>query len=113
MDTIIYKNMSEEKYIKWLINGQKSVEVRLNKPEYLNAKYIIFTCLDTKNVFKFKIINKTIFNSFKECVEFYGFNKLICDSNSNNDCINKYKSFYLNKEYLNNKVIALKLDLIS
>ena len=112
MNNIIYKNMSEEKYIYWLINKKKEVEVRLATNEYLDAEYIIFFCKDTKNKFKFKVINKKIFNNFEDCVKYYGHKKLICDTKTNDECIKVYKSFYPNKQYLKNKIVALKLKWI-
>lgn len=108
--TIIYKNMSGEKYIKWIITKKKPVEIRLATDEFMNCDYIIFTCTDTKNKFKFKVIDRKIFNNFEECVEFYGHKKLICDSKSNDECVKIYKSFYRkNKDYLKYKIVALKL----
>ena len=112
MNKTINKYMSEEKYIKWLISQEKEVEVRLAKDDYKFADYIIFTTKDTNKQYKFKIIEKRFFNTFEDCINHYGYNKLICDSKNKDECLKIYLSFYPNKEYLNNKIIALKLKLI-
>ena len=112
MNKTINKYMSEEKYIKWLISQEKEVEVRLAKDDYKFADYIIFTTQDTNKQYKFEIIEKRFFNTFEDCINHYGYNKLICDSENKDECLKIYRSFYPNKEYLNNKIIALKLKLI-
>lgn len=40
---------------------------------------------------------------------YYGFKKLICDTKTREECIEKYKSFYPKKQYLKFKIVALKL----
>ncbi len=112
MSITINKHMDKEKYIKWLINGEKEAEVRLATDEYKLADYIIFTTKDTNKQYKFKIIEKKYFNSFEDCIDYYGYNKLICDTKDKNDCLKIYQSFYPNKEYLTNQIISLKLKLI-
>ena len=112
MNKTINKHMDKEKYIKWLINEEKEVEVRLATDEYKFADYIIFTTKDTNKKYKFKVIEKRYFNTFEDCINHYGYNKLICDAKNKDECLKIYQSFYPNKEYLTNQIIALKLKLI-
>ena len=109
MSIIINKTMAEEKYIKWLITHKKPVEVRLATDEFMNCDYINFICNDSKNRYKFKVVDRTLFNTFEQCVDYYGFKKLICDTKTREECIEKYKSFYPKKQYLKFKIVALKL----
>ena len=98
------------KYIGWLISGIKTREIKLATNDFMNCNFIIFHC--DKQQFKFKIIGRRVFNTFESCVKFYGYNKLICDSKSFDDCVKTYKSFYPNKNYKYNKIVALKLKYI-
>jgi ASC-1-like (ASCH) protein len=106
----IYKKMCEEKYIEWLKTGEKPVEVRLATDEFLNCNRIIWTVRDTNNKYSSTVINRKIFDTFEDCLNYYGFKKLICDSSSYDECLKIYKSFYPNKDYLNHKIVALSLD---
>lgn len=108
---IIHKNMTGIKYINLLISGIKTHEIRLATNDFMNCDFIIFHC--NKQKFKFKVLSRRLFNTFESCIKFYGYDKLICDSKSFDDCVNKYKSFYPNKDYEHNKIIALKLKYIN
>ena len=50
-----------------------------------------------------KVLNRKIFNTFEDCVKYYGHKKLICDIIFDDEGIKKYKSF---------KIVALKLKWI-
>lgn len=59
---IINKSMAEEKYVKWLITHKKPVEIRLATDDFMKELpfYINFTCNDTKNKFKFKVVDRKL-----------------------------------------------------
>ena len=40
----IHKNMTGIKYIKWLISGIKTREIRLTTNDFMNCDFIIFHC---------------------------------------------------------------------
>jgi len=104
----IHKNMAEMKYIEWLISGAKECEIRLATDDFMNCDFIVFHCDGQQ--FRFEVLGRRLFRNFESCVKCYGYNKLICDSKSFDDCVKTYKSFYPNKDYEHMKIVALKLE---
>ena len=39
--------------------------------------------------------NIRIINSFEECIDYYGYNKLICDTKDKNECLKKYINHFI------------------
>lgn len=104
--------MSEEKYCKWLISGKKTVEVRLkgsSLDHLMDGDSFIFRCKDSGETYRFTIISRKYFDTFRECIKYYSHDKLICDTYSDEECLNMYYSFY-NKDVTNHPVVAFTLD---
>ena len=98
----------QEPYYSYIISGKKTVEGRINKGKFaiLNKGDII---LLGKEEIQFRVIKKTIYNTFEQMINSEGIENVIPDKKDVKDAINVYYTFYTRKQEKEFGVVAIKI----
>jgi ASC-1-like (ASCH) protein len=101
-----------EPYKTFILEGKKTVEGRLNKGKFSDAKIGDVLQIDPEGQ-QFKIIGKNIYLSFKEMIEMEGIENVIPGKENINDAVDVYYNFYTKEQEKEFGVVAIKIDRIT
>lgn len=99
----------QEPYKTFVLNGIKTVEGRINKGKFATMK--IGDILEIGGI-KFNIIEKSIYQNFREMIEKEGIENVIPDKNNIDDAVEVYYKFYTKEQEKKFKVVAIKIQKI-
>ncbi len=101
----------QEPYLSFILNGQKTVEGRLNKGKFATIQLgdilIINNLID-----KFKIVGKNNYPTFKAMIEAEGLKNIIPDKETIDEAVDVYYNFYTNDQEKEFGVLAIQLKKI-
>lgn len=101
----------EEPYLSFILNGQKTIEGRLNKGKFKDLKNGDILVIGPEEK-KFVINNLTIYKSFREMLEKEGIKNVIPDKNTLNEAESVYYNFYTKEQEKEFGIIAIKIKYI-
>lgn len=109
MQTIILD--VQEPYLSFILNGQKTVEGRLNKGKFKDLKIgdILLIGPDEK---RFLIEGITLYKSFREMIEKEGIENVIPDKDNIDEAEAVYCKFYTKEQEKEFGVMAIKIKKI-
>jgi len=102
----------QEPYYSFIINGQKTVEGRLNKGKFASIQKGDILILAPENI-EFEVIKKNIYNSFKEMIQSEGVKNVIPDKTNIEEAIKVYYKFYTAEQENEFGVSAIKIKKIN
>ena len=106
----IYEINIQEPYFTQVKRGVKKVEGRLNKSKFLEMKIGDEILLNEE--IKLKIVNKTIYKSFRDMIIFEGVKNVIPLAESIEEAENVYYKFYTKEDEYNFGVVAIEIKII-
>ena len=96
----------DERWLKYILNGRKTIEGRLNK----NIRFIRIGDMITFNeIIKKEVISVKYYNSFENYLINEGIDKCLPDVVDINDGINIYREFYSIEDEIKFGIIAIEL----
>ncbi len=98
----------QEPYKTFVINGQKTVEGRLNKGKFASIQKGDILVLAPDDL-EFKVIAKSIYKSFRGMVEVEGVENVIPDKTNINEAVGIYYKFYTKEQEEKFGVVAIKI----
>jgi len=98
----------QEPYYGYIINGQKTVEGRLNKGKF--SRMQVGDHLLINNEFKFKIERKTNYDSFRDMVEAEGVENVVPDKKEKEEATNVYYKFFTKEQEREIGVVAIEIS---
>lgn len=101
----------QEPYLSFILNGQKTVEGRLNKGKFKDLKVGDILLIGPEEK-KFLIERTTIYESFREMIEEEGIENVIPDKNNIDDAEAVYYKFYTKEQEKEFGVLAIKIKFI-
>ncbi len=90
----------QEPYHSLIINGQKTVEGRLNKGKFASIQRGDILVLTPENI-EFKVVKKNIYKLFREMIESEGVKNVIPDKTDIEEATNVYYKFYTKEQEKN------------
>ena len=102
----------QEPYRSLILNGQKTVEGRLNKGKFASIKEDDILILAPDNQ-EFKVVTKNNYNSFREMIISEGLKKVMPDKNNIEEVLQVYYRFYNKEQERQFGVIAMKIEKIN
>ena len=106
----IYDINVQEPYFTYIKNGIKKVEGRLNKSKFLEMKVGDEILLNEE--VKLRIVNKTIYKSFREMIIFEGIKNVIPIAKSIDEAEAVYYNFYSKEDESNFGVAAIEIEVV-
>lgn len=101
----------QEPYLSFILNGQKTIEGRLNKGKFKDLKIDdILLIGEAEKEFKIKKINS--YNSFKEMLNNEGLNNVVPDKETIEEAEKVYFQFYTKEEEKEFGVLAIEIEKI-
>jgi len=101
----------QEPYYSFIINGQKTVEGRLNKGKFASIQKGDNLILAPENI-EFEVVEKNIYKTFKEMIESEGVRNVIPDITDIEEATNVYYKFYTEEQEKEFGVAAIKIKRI-
>ena len=101
----------QEPYYSLIVNGQKTIEGRLNKGKFASIQKDDILILAPKNL-EFKVITKNVYKSFQEMIKVEGVENVIPDKSDINEAVNVYYKFYTKEQEQKFGVVAIKIKQI-
>jgi ASC-1-like (ASCH) protein len=104
---MFYELNVDERWLKYILNGKKTIEGRLNK-----NKFKLMRCGDIiifNEIIQKEVISVKYYNSFKEYLINEGIDKCLPDVININDGINIYRDFYSVEDEIKFGIIAIEL----
>ncbi len=98
----------QEPYLSFILNGQKTIEGRLNKGKFKELK-VGDVLLIGPGQKRFSIERVSLYKSFMEMIEKEGIKNLIPDKNKIEDAESAYYKFYTKEEEIEFGVLAIKI----
>jgi len=102
----------QEPYYSLVINGQKTVEGRLNKGKFASIQKGDILVLAPESI-EFEVIDKNIYKLFKEMIESEGVENVIPDKTDIEEATNIYYKFYTKEQEKKFGVVAIKIKKIN
>lgn len=100
-----------EPYKSFLLNGQKTVEGRLNKGKF--KKFLVWDILEFETGEKFKILRKTEYKTFFEMMKIEGIDRVLPDFENIQEWVEKvYYKFYSAEKEKEFGILAIEVKLI-
>ncbi|MBP6911797.1 MAG: ASCH domain-containing protein [Candidatus Pacebacteria bacterium] len=98
----------QEPYLSFILNGQKTIEGRLNKGKFKDLKTgdVLLVGPEEK---KFLIEMTTIYKSFREMIEKEGIENVIPDKDNIYEAESVYYGFYTKEQEKEFGVLAIKI----
>lgn len=96
----------QEPYLSFILNGQKTVEGRLNKGGFAKIEKGDSLVLENN---KFEIIENKKYNSFREMIISEGIENVIPDKENIDEAVDVYYKFYTKKQEKEFGVCAIKI----
>ncbi|MFO7807444.1 MAG: ASCH domain-containing protein [Candidatus Moraniibacteriota bacterium] len=106
----LFKINVQEPYYDYIINGQKTIEGRLNKGKFSLMQ--IGDHLLINNEFKCKIKRKTNYKSFQSMIESEGVKSVVPDKKGIQEATNVYYNFFTKEQEQKFGVVAIKISKI-
>jgi ASC-1-like (ASCH) protein len=97
----------DEKWLKYILNGRKTVEGRLNKNKFKlirSGDIIIFN-----EIIKKEVISVKYYNSFKEYLINERIDRCLPNVIDINDAINIYREFYSIEDEIKYGIVAIEI----
>lgn len=82
----------QEPYFSYILSGKKTVEGRLNKGKFFDAR--VGDVLRINGQAEFKVVTKNIYPTFREMIEKEGLQNVIPDKNTVDEGVEVYYGFY-------------------
>ena len=101
----------QEPYYTFVINGQKTVEGRLNKGKFASIQKGDIFVLAPENI-EFEVIEKNIYKSFREMIESEKIENVIPDKTNIEEATKVYYKFYTKEQEEKFGVVAIKIKRI-
>ncbi|MEA3450111.1 MAG: ASCH domain-containing protein [Patescibacteria group bacterium] len=98
----------QEPYYSFILEGQKTVEGRLNKGKFTSIQKDDILVLAPEDI-EFEVIEKNIYNSFREMIESEGVENVIPDKTGIEEATNIYYKFYTKEQEKQFGVVAIKI----
>lgn len=98
----------QEPYYSFILNGQKTVEGRLNKGKFKDVEVGDEIVINQES--RFKVLAKNIYPSFREMIEKEGVENVVPDAKSIKDAINAYYKFYSKEDEHEFGVVGIHLS---
>lgn len=107
MSKTISINISEPHH-SFILNGQKTVEIRLNKGKFVDIQIgdILEVGLERNQL---EVVEKNIYKSFREAIETEGIKNVVPDKDDIDDAVNVYYQFYTKEQEKEFGVVAIKV----
>jgi ASC-1-like (ASCH) protein len=99
----------QEPYLSFILNGQKTIEGRLNKGKFKEFKTGDILLVGQKED-KFIIERLTIYSSFREMLEKEGIKNVIPDKNTIDEAEGIYYNFYTKEQEKEFGILAIKIN---
>jgi ASC-1-like (ASCH) protein len=97
----------DERWLKYILNGRKTIEGRLNKNKF---RFIRIGDMITFNeIIKKEVISVKYYNSFENYLINEGIDKCLPDVVDINDGINIYREFYSIEDEIKYGIVAIEL----
>ncbi len=101
----------QEPYLSFILNGQKTVEGRLNKGKFKDLKVGDVLLIGPEEN-KFLIERTTVYKSFREMIEKEGIENVIPDKDNIDDAEAVYYKFYTKEQEKEFGVLSIKIKFI-
>lgn len=98
----------QEPYHSFILEGRKNVEGRLNKGKFASMNLGDILVLEPENS-RFIIIEKNVYESFREMIEKEGIGNVIPDKNNIDEAVNVYYKFYTKEQEKEFGVVAIRI----
>ena len=104
----LYEINVQEPYYSYIVNGQKTVEGRLNKGKF--SRMQVGDHLLINNESKFKVERKTNYDSFIEMVKAEGVENVVPDKKEIEEAANVYYNFFTKEQEREFGVVAIEIS---
>ena len=104
----LYEINAQEPYYSYIVNGQKTVEGRLNKGKF--SRMQVGDHLLINNESKFKVERKTNYDSFIEMVKAEGVENVVPDKKEIEEAANVYYNFFTKEQEREFGVVAMGIS---
>lgn len=98
----------QEPYHSFIINGQKTIEGRLNKGKFATINVGDILEIEPEKI-QFDVIQKNIYSDFKSMIEKEGIKNVISDKQNIDRAVNIYYKFYTKEQEKEFGVVAIKI----
>lgn len=102
----------QEPYYSFIVNGEKTVEGRLNKGKFSSIQKGNILILAPENQ-EFNVIAKNVYKSFREMIESEGVKNVVPDKTDIDEAVNIYYKFYTKKQEREFGVVAIQIKKIT
>lgn len=99
----------QEPYYSFVLNGQKTIEGRLNKGKFALIQKGAVLLLEPDNQ-EFEVLEKNIYSSFREMIEIEGVKNVIPDKETLEEATEVYYKFYTKEQEKEFGVCAIKIE---
>ena len=104
----LYEINVQEPYYTYIVNGQKTVESRLNKGKFSRMQVSDYLLIN--NGSKFKVERKTNYDSFLEMVKAEGAENVVPDKKEIEEAANVYYKFFTKEQEREFGVVAIEIS---
>ncbi len=101
----------QEPYLSFILNGQKTVEGRLNKGKFKDLKVGDVLLIGPEEK-RFLIERTTVYKSFRDMIEKEGIENVIPDKDNIDDAEAVYYKFYTKEQEKEFGVLSIKIKFI-
>jgi ASC-1-like (ASCH) protein len=104
----LYEIKAQEPYYTYIVNGQKTVEGRLNKGKFSRMQVGDHLLINDES--KFKVERKTNYDSFLEMVKAEGVKNVVPDKKELEEAANVYYNFFTKEQEREYGVVAMEIS---
>jgi ASC-1-like (ASCH) protein len=97
----------QEPYFSLILNGKKTIEVRLNRDKFLDVE--IGDVFNINYKIKFQVIDKKTYSSFKAVLLEEGVKNIIPDKETVEDALGVYNRFYSEDDERKYGIVGFKI----
>jgi len=101
----------QEPYLTFIINGEKTIEGRLNKGKFAQIKAGDILKVGPDGI-QFRVLNKNIYSTFREMIEKEGLANIVPDKDNIDDATNIYYNFYTKDQEKEFGIVAIRVSRI-
>jgi ASC-1-like (ASCH) protein len=110
---LVHKMNVQQPWFNLMKQGKKTVEGRLNRGKFKSLQIgDIIEWTNKQHTFKLKIVGIRKYKTFKEMLEKEGLNQVLPIKDNIIDGVAVYRQFYLEKDEMENGVLAIEFNKI-
>lgn len=98
----------QDPYLSFILNGQKTIEGRLNKGKFASVQVGDVLIIAPENQ-EFEVVTKNIYPSFYEMIKSEGIENVIPDKDNIDEAVQVYYKFYTREQEKEFGVVAIKM----